>query len=50
MSLLGAGGAERMNRVRWQVGGEMLITWLLTLPVCMLLAALLVKGMVWLNL
>ena len=50
MSLLGAGGAERMNKVRWQVGGEMLITWLLTLPVCMLLAALLVKGMAWLNL
>jgi PiT family inorganic phosphate transporter len=43
MALLGAGAAERANKVRWQVGFEMLITWLLTIPAAMLLAAVLVK-------
>jgi PiT family inorganic phosphate transporter len=45
MALLGSGAAERANKVRWQVGAEMLITWLLTIPVTMLIAALLVRGM-----
>jgi PiT family inorganic phosphate transporter len=39
MALVGAGSAERVNKVRWQVGGEMVVTWLLTIPVTMLLAA-----------
>jgi PiT family inorganic phosphate transporter len=43
MALVGAGSAERVNKVRWQIGGEMLVTWLLTIPVTMLLAALLDK-------
>ncbi len=42
MALLGAGAAERVNKVRWQVGEEMLITWALTMPVTMLLAAFLI--------
>jgi PiT family inorganic phosphate transporter len=41
MGLLGAGAAERVNKVRWQVGAEMLLTWLLTIPATMLLAGLL---------
>jgi PiT family inorganic phosphate transporter len=45
MALLGSGAAERANKVRWQVGTEMLVTWLLTIPVTMLIAALLVRGM-----
>ncbi len=54
MALLGAGAAERVNKVRWQVGGDMLVTWLLTIPGTMLIASGLVeaaKGMnyvVWL--
>lgn len=39
MALLGAGAAERVNKVRWQIGGDMLVTWVLTIPVTMLLAA-----------
>lgn len=41
MALLGSGASERMNKVRWQVGGEMLVTWMLTIPTTMLIAALL---------
>jgi len=42
MALMGAGAAERPNKVRWQVGGEMLLTWFLTVPATTLLAGLLV--------
>jgi inorganic phosphate transporter, PiT family len=35
MALLGAGAAERVNKVRWHVGTEMLVTWGLTIPVTM---------------
>jgi PiT family inorganic phosphate transporter len=50
MALLGSGAAERANKVRWQVGAEMLLTWLLTIPVTMLIAALSVRGMALLRL
>lgn len=39
MALMGAGAAERLNKVRWQVGAEMLATWGLTIPASMALAA-----------
>ena len=32
-AVLGAGSAQRVNMVRWGVAGEMLVTWLLTIPV-----------------
>lgn len=37
-SIIGAGAAERVKKVRWQVGREMLITWLVTIPVTFILA------------
>ena len=40
-SIMGAGSAQRFTKVRWQVGYEMLIAWVLTMPVSGLLAALL---------
>jgi PiT family inorganic phosphate transporter len=40
MSLMGAGSAERINKVRWQVGKEMVATWALTIPATMGIAAL----------
>jgi len=42
MALMGSGASERLGKVRWQVGTEMLMTWLLTIPVAMLIAALFV--------
>ncbi|MFQ5434111.1 MAG: anion permease [Anaerolineae bacterium] len=40
-SIMGVGSAERLSKVRWQVGQEMLIAWVLTIPTTAVLAALL---------
>jgi len=40
-AIMGAGAAERISKVRWNVGGEMLITWVLTIPATAAVAALL---------
>lgn len=40
MALLGAGAAERVNKVRWQIATEMLLTWGLTIPVTMGIAGI----------
>ena len=32
-SIMGSGAAERITKVRWKVGQEMLITWIFTIPV-----------------
>lgn len=47
-SIMGAGSAERLSKVRWQVGSEMLIAWLLTIPISAILAAVLYFPLVWL--
>jgi PiT family inorganic phosphate transporter len=39
-SLLGAGASERMNKVRWQAAGEMVTTWVLTIPATMAVSSL----------
>ncbi len=39
-AIMGAGTAERLSKVRWQVGSEMLIAWVLTIPVAAILAAI----------
>ena len=39
-SIMGVGSAERLSKVRWQVGQEMLVAWLLTIPLSGGLAAL----------
>jgi len=38
-SIMGAGAAERMNKVRWGVAREIAMAWLLTIPVTALIAA-----------
>jgi PiT family inorganic phosphate transporter len=40
-AIMGTGAAERLSKVRWHVGREMLLTWVLTLPATAILAALL---------
>jgi PiT family inorganic phosphate transporter len=37
---MGAGAADRPNKVRWMVGKDMLITWVLTIPATSIVAAL----------
>jgi PiT family inorganic phosphate transporter len=38
-AIMGVGAAERISKVRWQVGREMIVTWLITLPVTAVLSA-----------
>ncbi len=40
-AIMGVGSAERLSKVRWGIAGEILIAWLVTLPVTALIAALL---------
>src|SRR4030067_2808236 len=40
-SIMGVGAAERMNKVRWGVGKDIAIAWLLTIPATALMAAVL---------
>ncbi len=39
-SIMGVGAAERLNMVRWTVLNDMMLAWLLTIPVTALLSAL----------
>jgi PiT family inorganic phosphate transporter len=42
-AIMGVGSAERLSKVRWGVGGDMVMAWMLTIPVTALLAA----GLYW---
>ena len=42
-SIMGVGAAERLNKVRWGVGKDIAIAWLLTIPATALVAA----GLYW---
>ncbi len=43
-AIMGVGGAERMNKVRWGVAREIVIAWIFTIPVTALIGA----GLFWL--
>ncbi|MEJ2747227.1 MAG: inorganic phosphate transporter [Anaerolineae bacterium] len=47
-SIMGAGTAERLSKVRWQVGSEMLVAWVLTIPISAIMAAIFYFPMNWL--
>jgi PiT family inorganic phosphate transporter len=38
-SIIGSGAAERFGKVRWQIAQDMLLTWLLTIPLTGFFAA-----------
>lgn len=46
-SIMGAGTAERLSKVRWQVGSEMLVAWVLTIPISAILAAIFYFPLDW---
>lgn len=46
-AIMGTGAAERVNMVRWQVGRDMLVAWVLTIPMAALVAALCYAALVW---
>lgn len=39
-SIMGTGAAERLNKVRWQVAQDMLVAWILTIPISGAVSAL----------
>jgi len=39
-SIMGAGSAERLSKVRWLVGYEMVVAWMLTIPISAVLAGI----------
>ena len=43
-SLMGSGSADRANMVRWQIVGDMIYAWVLTIPISGLVAALIYLG------
>jgi PiT family inorganic phosphate transporter len=44
-AIIGVGSAERVSKVRWKVGYEMVVAWVLTIPVSSLLAMLFYGGL-----
>jgi PiT family inorganic phosphate transporter len=44
-TIMGVGAAERINKVRWTVLGDMVTAWLLTIPLTALLGALVYLGL-----
>jgi PiT family inorganic phosphate transporter len=47
-SIMGVGAAERINKVRWNVLGDMVTAWLLTIPLTAMLSALVYLGLTFL--
>ncbi|MFZ1040198.1 MAG: inorganic phosphate transporter [Anaerolineales bacterium] len=43
-ALMGAGAAERINKVRWNVASEMAAAWALTIPATIVISALICKA------
>jgi PiT family inorganic phosphate transporter len=44
-TIMGVGASKRLSAVKWGIGGNIILAWILTLPVCALLAWLICKGM-----
>jgi PiT family inorganic phosphate transporter len=42
-SIMGVGASRRLSGVRWGIAGKIVITWILTIPVAALIAALVYK-------
>ncbi len=48
-SIMGTGVAERASKVHWKVGTELLVAWVLTIPISAILATILYWPFVWLT-
>jgi len=44
-TIMGVGASKRFSAVRWGVGGNIVLAWILTIPACILLAWLICKGL-----
>ena len=43
-TIMGVGASKRLSAVRWGVGGNIVIAWVITLPACAVLAWAICKG------
>jgi PiT family inorganic phosphate transporter len=44
-TIMGVGASKKFSAVKWGIGGNILLAWVLTLPVCAFLAWLICKGL-----
>lgn len=44
-TIMGVGASKRLSAVKWGIGGNIVLAWILTLPVCLVLAWLICKGL-----
>ncbi|OGW53897.1 MAG: inorganic phosphate transporter [Nitrospirae bacterium RBG_13_43_8] len=44
-TIMGVGASKRLSAVKWGIGGNIVLAWILTLPVCVVLAWLICKGL-----
>jgi PiT family inorganic phosphate transporter len=44
-TIMGVGASKRFSAVRWGIGGNIILAWVITLPACTLLAWLICKGL-----
>jgi len=46
-SIMGVGATRRLSAVRWGVGANIVMAWILTFPVCGFISWLVAKGLAW---
>lgn len=44
-TIMGVGASKRFSAVRWGIGGNIVLAWIITLPACTILAWLICKGL-----
>jgi PiT family inorganic phosphate transporter len=44
-TIMGVGASKRLSAVKWRIGGNIIIAWILTLPACSLLAWVICKAL-----
>jgi len=44
-TIMGVGASKRFSAVRWGIGGNIILAWIITLPACTILAWLICKGL-----
>jgi inorganic phosphate transporter, PiT family len=45
-TIMGVGASKRLSAVRWGVGGNIVLAWLITLPACAILAWIICKTII----
>lgn len=44
-TIMGVGSSKRLSAVRWTVGGNIILAWIITIPACIILSWLICKGL-----